>query len=181
MTPVVGDVLLQLAALLATAVGHWQLAGTDFEHPRVRWYDVDAYTASAWPLSAESGYDCAIGLGPGFWTVLPPDWRQGVIDHELGHCLGLWEHYPGGVMSNTGEYDHRLGPTQEDLARARELHPYRWRSRMPMWSAGMTAGMQAVLVSLVVAFGWGSWRIVHQAWIEDFGREGEGDDGNDGH
>jgi hypothetical protein len=35
--------------------------------------------------------------------------------------------------------------------------------------------IQAVLVALVVGFGVSTWRMVHRAWIEDFG----GDDGDE--
>lgn len=37
----------------------------------------------------------------------------------------------GGVMgSYLGEARR---PTQQNLARARQLHPYRWSARLPMW------------------------------------------------
>lgn len=137
------EALLQLTGLLVTALAHWHVGGTDFENPRVRWQsDADYGTSdgglppTAWaapcvigPGNSSCDWDCTIGVSRQFWELDAPT-RQATIDHEFGHCLGL-DHSDGGVMgSYLGEARR---PTQQNLARARQLHPYRWRSRMPMW------------------------------------------------
>ena len=66
---------------------------------------------------------CHVVVTPRYYTVLPPEYRQRAITHEVGHCLGLGHHGGPGVMGPDWE-SSAISPGERAAYRAL-WYPYR--------------------------------------------------------
>ena len=63
---------------------------------------------------------CTIRIYPAFYDLLTPVQQQGVVTHEVGHCLGLDHVAYDSIMKDPTRWTE---PQPEDLTALHELHP----------------------------------------------------------
>jgi hypothetical protein len=82
--------------------------------------------AVAWASSNETddrGWDCKVTVRESFWSA-NPTMRQNIVNHEIGHCLGL-EH--PGIVEDSIMSRPELGITDLDRVKVRQVRPWPWR------------------------------------------------------
>lgn len=111
--------LAKLVAYIVLALSLWAHPGNSVNPSEHSWIAVEwgvpaAGTADAWP-----GRDglCHIRVSREAWLLLAEERREWTMAHEVGHCLGLWEHEGGGIMEGYGEM------SAEERFHVDALHP----------------------------------------------------------
>lgn len=110
--------LTELVTYIVLALSIWAHPGNTINPVEHAWIAPEfgipaAGTADAWP--GRDGF-CHIRVDARAWMLLNEERKTWTMEHEVGHCLGLWEHDGDGVMAGYREM------TAYDLFRVDALH-----------------------------------------------------------
>lgn len=105
-----------LGWLIAIALQLWSAVGLSNPELRIQYRieTVDWAIAYAYPDRQKT---CHIVFGE-YAVSSPEEYLLSLVAHEVGHCLGLWEHSRQGVMSNRRG---KLLPTSRDVLTPRVM------------------------------------------------------------
>lgn len=111
--------LAELVAYIVVALGLWAHPGNNVNPSEHAWIAVDVGTPAAGTADAWPGRDglCHIRVNREAWTLLNEGQREWTMTHEVGHCLGLWDHEGGGIMEGYTQM------SAEERFRVDALHP----------------------------------------------------------